>query len=384
MFNYLIHEVGTKRLIGRELAVLIYFKLKGLLNFFFPRWFTSNFFYNGNISIVNEKSRENYQGCVFISRPSYEFDISTSRYPIVRKYGLREDKSSLYRLENVVVYGKSLAVTQMGRVIRGILPERKPYKQINSFKSYDIKELFNSPIITLHGEYAVVVSKNIDNYYHFMFDFLPKLITLIGYGFEKILLPRNIFTINIVELLAIDADKLVFIDSIMNYRIQKSIIPSIYGVFGLSSYSKVSLIRKVFCKIEIEANMRVYITRKSAKSRRVLNEKDLVEKLISLDFKVIDMRSLSIREQISLFSQTNIVVSPHGAGLTNIVFMREGSHLIEMFPMNQINDCYFELSSFSGLRYDCIIGQDSDENSDFNCDVDLITSKVINVIESIS
>lgn len=89
MFSYLIHEVGTKRLIGIELAVLIYFKLKGLLNFTFPRWFISNFFYNGNISIVNEKNRENYQGCAFISRPSYEFDISTSRYPIVREYGLR-------------------------------------------------------------------------------------------------------------------------------------------------------------------------------------------------------------------------------------------------------------------------------------------------------
>lgn len=71
----------------------------------------------------------------------------------------------------------------MGRVIRGILPERKPYKLINSFKRYDIKEFFNSPIITFHGDYAVVVSKNIDNYYHFMFDFLPKLIALIELGF---------------------------------------------------------------------------------------------------------------------------------------------------------------------------------------------------------
>lgn len=47
--------------------------------------------------------------------------------------------------------------------------------------------------------------------------------------------------------------------------------------------------------------MRVYNTRKSAQSTIVLNENDLVEKLISLDFDVIDMSSLSIREQFFVF-----------------------------------------------------------------------------------
>jgi len=382
IFNYLIHDIGLKRIIGRELAVLVYFKLKGFAHFFFPKLITSNTFYVGYLNIHCDKNHEDQQICVFIPKPSLEFDISTSRYPIVRKNRFREDVSSMYRLDNVVVHGGSQVVTHMGQVLRGIHPERKPFKSISSNKSFDIKEFLNNPLIKLDGEYAVVVSKNMENYYHFCFDFLPKLIEVVDRGFDKLLLPKNPFVIEVIEIIGIN-DKVMFIEPRLNYEVPKSIIPSIYGVMALSSYSKVSLLRKALKTNALEANKKVYITRKSASSRRILNESELTKRLESLNFDIVDTSSLTIREQISLFSETNIIVSPHGAGLANIVFMSEGSYLLEIFPLNQVNDCYFELSTFSGINYDCIIGMDADKYDDFNVDVEFVTNKVNQYIESI-
>jgi capsular polysaccharide biosynthesis protein len=101
---------------------------------------------------------------------------------------------------------------------------------------------------------------------------------------------------------------------------------------------------------------RLYITRRDAPLRRVENEDEVIEALERYDFSVIDPAALTFREQVRRFSRCRVVVSVHGAGLTNCLFMPEGGRVLELYravaPTNDgMNPCYWRLSVASNLDY---------------------------------
>jgi len=65
---------------------------------------------------------------------------------------------------------------------------------------------------------------------------------------------------------------------------------------------------------------RLYIQRKSPPYRKLLNEKEVEELFKRYGFEFIDPSELSVREQIDIFSDTEIIAGPHGAGWTNMIF----------------------------------------------------------------
>ncbi len=55
-------------------------------------------------------------------------------------------------------------------------------------------------------------------------------------------------------------------------------------------------------------------------------------------------------EQINIFSKTKYLVSPHGAGLTNIFFMPKNSVILELATELPTLD-YYKLSTFLEIKY---------------------------------
>ena len=67
------------------------------------------------------------------------------------------------------------------------------------------------------------------------------------------------------------------------------------------------------------------------------------------------MEELSFAEQVKLFSSAKMVVSAHGAGLTNIIFS-QNLKLIELFAKTVPVASYHELSGGLGFEYACLLG----------------------------
>jgi capsular polysaccharide biosynthesis protein len=103
---------------------------------------------------------------------------------------------------------------------------------------------------------------------------------------------------------------------------------------------------------------RIYIDRRGAASRRLVNEDDLVQALGRLGFAAVKLEALSVDEQIALFSNADIVVGPHGAGLCNIVFAKPGCRLVELHMDSWIHWCFRHLAAVAGVDYDCVIGRE--------------------------
>ena len=100
----------------------------------------------------------------------------------------------------------------------------------------------------------------------------------------------------------------------------------------------------------------VYISRNRAARRRVSNETELVKCLESYDFKVLYPEDLSMAEQISVFRDASVIVTPHGAGLANILFCKEAT-VIEIFNQNYGTPTFRLMCQLMGLDYQHIIGK---------------------------
>jgi capsular polysaccharide biosynthesis protein len=100
------------------------------------------------------------------------------------------------------------------------------------------------------------------------------------------------------------------------------------------------------------ADALVYISRGAATRRRIVNEPEVVDALGALGFRVVRCEELSWAEQVRLASRARCLVSNHGAGLTNMLFMPAGGAVLELrHQHDRVQNCYFTLASAVGLDY---------------------------------
>lgn len=101
-----------------------------------------------------------------------------------------------------------------------------------------------------------------------------------------------------------------------------------------------------------DSGERLYISRRVAAKRRIVNEDDLIPVLKKFGFEIVCAEELSFEKQVKLFSQARYLVSNHGAGLTNMLFMRDGGSVLELRHVSDyVNNCYFIFASALGLKY---------------------------------
>jgi capsular polysaccharide biosynthesis protein len=96
---------------------------------------------------------------------------------------------------------------------------------------------------------------------------------------------------------------------------------------------------------------RLYITRRLAGRRHVLNEAELEPILADYGFEIIEAETLSFHDQVRLFSQAEAVAGPHGAGFTNLVFAPPGCRVLEMFAPTCFRWMYYHLASVMRQEY---------------------------------
>jgi len=118
---------------------------------------------------------------------------------------------------------------------------------------------------------------------------------------------------------------------------------------------------------------RIYISRKDATRRRVVNEDKVMAALAPYHFQQFVLSELSFAQQIQLFSQAKMVIGPHGAGLANLLFS-DKALLIELFEPNYINTCFYRMSQSLDFPYSFLVGEA--QGADMIVDVALLDELV--------
>ena len=97
---------------------------------------------------------------------------------------------------------------------------------------------------------------------------------------------------------------------------------------------------------------RIYISRRRAAKRRIVNEDEILGILQRFGFETIYAEELSFEQQVRLCSRARYLVSNHGAGLTNMLFMKDRGSVLELrHQTDRISNCYFTMSSALDINY---------------------------------
>lgn len=232
------------------------------------------------------------------------------------------------------------------------------------------------------------------NYYHWLFDSLPRLhlIKNIKDTTTRFLIPEETRPFQQQTLDALHISKSNRISSIICPHLGADLLTATShpnpGTTPVQEWV-VNFLRESFKHLNCsnEHAPLVYISRgDSTNSRRLLNEEYLCETLIKLGFKVFYLSQLTFAEQVNLFHNAKFIVSAHGAGLANLVFAQKGCILYELFSENYQPSMYQEISEIVKIDYHKLVCQKlqrwgSKQKSDFFIPeeaIEEILQKVVN------
>ena len=102
---------------------------------------------------------------------------------------------------------------------------------------------------------------------------------------------------------------------------------------------------------DIRPRRRLFVSRRSARGRRLLGEAALLPMLERLGFEAVEMERLDLYAQAALMAEAAAVVAPHGAGLANILFCRPGARVLEIADPAYPNPNFYAMAAGLGLDY---------------------------------
>ena len=188
-------------------------------------------------------------------------------------------------------------------------------------------------ILQIKGQLFLFGGEN--NYWHFMIDFIPRLISLKDLSQEKIkiIIPHDLdekffkfilkicklLEINEVSFLKINRGNLIYYFENLTFTSN----PSMHFTY----YFFHKLLNKTIIK---EQKKNLYVMRGDTSNRRVLNENNLISTLKKYNYEIIDCAYLSIAEQIKKFSKAKNIIMPSGAAMANLLFIPDRINVVEI------------------------------------------------------
>ncbi|MFM1963910.1 MAG: hypothetical protein RLZZ172_2755 [Bacteroidota bacterium] len=218
-----------------------------------------------------------------------------------------------------------------------------------------------------------------DNYFHWMTELLPRIVALNKFKPDvPVVLSERVgripFVLNALDLLNISFYILPTGRGVVIDKLYVCKVPHVgqFNKFLLSSFRS-EVIGLVSTYRLIAPIRKIYISRSAARRRKVSNEDELWQVLQSQGFEKVELENLPWRDQVRLFREAVLVISNHGAGLSNIMFMPADSKVIELKSAKNDYWCYYSLACVCHLQYAYLLCEQSETNhrdADIRVEVD--------------
>lgn len=213
------------------------------------------------------------------------------------------------------------------------------------------------------------------NYHHWLIECLPRLRPVLEMGELAdcpVIVPADLapFQQQSLELLGIPAERWRPFDN-GEWQIETLLFPSI-GVFAPAELLWLRG-RLVDHAATAPATGRYYISRADATTRRLANEDEIAAYLQQEGFEILTLTGMAFSEQVERFAAAEIIIGPHGSGLTNLLFAPAGATIVELMPHDQVNHCFWLMSNVLGQRYCFLSGRVLSPQRDFAIPLDRIS-----------
>ncbi|SHG99361.1 glycosyltransferase family 61 protein [Bradyrhizobium erythrophlei] len=231
------------------------------------------------------------------------------------------------------------------------------------------------PLTDVKGTVAVLSTTGAMLYYHWLFQLLPRFELMKRSGVD--LNSIDYFLVNSrkapfqresLAALGIDQRKIIESSMVPYLRASTLVVPSVPLSGGCYAPWMREFLRNTFLRgvdNEMEpATRRLYISRGSAGYRRVLNQGDVVRLLDQFGFEEAKFETMSVRQQAATIASCEAIVAPHGGGLSNLIFCRPATKVIEIYSPELVAGYFWKISALLGLDYYYLLGKGPSSSTD--------------------
>jgi len=292
-----------------------------------------------------------------------------------------------YRIKNAKVLGQSNIIlnNKLQFSLENIVFNRKNNDKIfntSELPFFDFKEnkyYFTEEISIKH---AVFIGSHW-NFGHWMFNHLARLFFMDENAWKttKLIVSaslNNSYADTLKEI-GVPAKNIIKVKSCQILKVEDLLIPQMPWV---SFEGSIFITRDLFPwlreKLNVNLNTtgiknkKIFITRASAKHRRVINEKELFEIAQDFGFILTDIGSLSIKQQLLLGKETSHIISPMGANSSFFLFAQEHAKMLEMSTPGSKMNVMGAFAHASSIQYRQIIGKAVAKDSISKLDYDYV------------
>lgn len=213
---------------------------------------------------------------------------------------------------------------------------------------------------TLAGQVLSCLTNGADGgFYHYFFESLLKLYycrEVIDFT-SYILLngPSTPWKLNWLEKANINPDKIIWVMDTDHITCEQLLFTNrLINDQQLSKWcinALLSLFKVEFPPDRERSNRQIiWITRAGLKERHISWEAQILD--IFPEIKCVDLNRLTPEETIYTLKEATHIISAHGAGLSNLIFCKKGTKVLEILPNGKsFQPCYSRISSILGLNH---------------------------------
>jgi glycosyl transferase family 61 len=218
-------------------------------------------------------------------------------------------------------------------------------------------------VTTLAGKSLIAAEGNSPNYYHFLFNSIVRLAVVMKTHplekFDHVIVTDDSppFVWQALDMLGVRPEQVVGLNRTPRVRCERAFYGQYISHLIYPHRLSAQLLRGIF-PTSLCAARRLYIVRQGQRS--VVNQDEVWNLLRPRGFEMVRCEQLSLLEQVRLFASAEAVISPHGAGLSNIVFCPPGAKIIEFHPPRFVQTVYWFLAASCGQDYAMQIGRGDD------------------------
>jgi capsular polysaccharide biosynthesis protein len=255
-------------------------------------------------------------------------------------------------MPDMMLVGESLAPMKQGK----LLLTEALYDQRFRTEDPAFNHVITGQPLLLKGHWTSIASRWSLGYFHWLMDDLPRLAPILEFPADTGIIIKGKLSSYMREALRIlgyesrvreTTEKFL---SVENFHFSSPV-----GMSGCTNPYAVEWLRKTFLpkaqySLAPELPKKILILRKG-KTRGILNMHILKDALEKRGWIAIDLETVPFAGQIALFANADCIVAEHGAALTNLVWCRPGSKVLELCPANFLNGCFEGISLCVGIDH---------------------------------